>query len=215
MIRSNNIFVDFESVQDVDLKLIEGKPVKVCFLFGKNPPKVSVELMRQAHRLHDQVQMINIESRGKNALDFVLAHQTGIQTAVDPECGIHILSKDKGFDALITHLKSRNVQAARDEVFSKIPVLTQERKSVPKPAPKPKPKPKTEPEDRLERVKARFSKMKHSANDGRPKKRKTLCTKIQEVFLKALSADEVEKVIRGLEQKGWIEISEDKVTYHF
>jgi hypothetical protein len=29
-IRNNCILVDFESVQDIDLTLIEGKPVKVC-----------------------------------------------------------------------------------------------------------------------------------------------------------------------------------------
>ncbi|MBN8418155.1 MAG: hypothetical protein J0L73_04500 [Verrucomicrobia bacterium] len=201
MTQNNYIFVDYESVQEIDLTLIEGKHVKVFLFIGEQQTKMSVELLMQVHRFHDQVQLIQLESTGKNALDFVLAHHTGIQTAADPEGFIHILSKDKGFDALVTHLNSRNTQSARCEVFARIPVLVDERE--------------LSSADRLKQVKARLSTMKQKDNDSRPKRRKTLCSKIQEVFQKRLSAEDVQALIRGLEQKRWITIAEDKVTYQF
>ncbi len=201
MTRNNYIFVDFESVQDIDLTLIEGKPVKVFLFIGEQQNKMSVELMMQAHRLHDQVQITKIERAGKNALDFVLAHHTGIQTAADPDGFIHILSRDKGFDALVAHLKARNILAARDEVFAQIPVLMDVRKlSV---------------TERLERVKTRLDTMKQKDKECRPKKRKTLCSMIHAIFYKMLHDKDVQAVITGLEQKHWIAIAGDKVTYQF
>lgn len=202
MTRNNYIFVDFESVQDIDLALIEGKPVKVFLFIGEQQTKTSVKLMMQALQVPDQVQVIKLERGGKNALDFVLAHHTGRQAAADPNGFIHILSKDKGFDALVALLnKDKNGGAARNAVFAQIPALVNAHKPTSM--------------DRLEAVKAHFSKMKKGDTDSRPKKRKTLCSKIQEVFQRQLSDEDVHTVISGLERKQWIKIVEDKVAYQF
>lgn len=201
MIRNNYIFVDFESVQDIDLALIEGKPVKVFLFIGEQQTKTSVKLLVQALPLHDQVQVIKLERGGKNALDFVLAHHTGLKVAVDPDGFYHVLSRDKGFDALVDHLKGRNILAAREEVFAQIPVLVDLRTL-------------TLPE-KLERVKTQLSKMKQENKDGRPKKRKTLGTMVHSVFRKQLSDEDVQTVISGLVQKCCLKIVEDKVAYQF
>lgn len=195
------IFVDFESVQDINLALIECKAVKVFLFIGTQQNKMDVELMMQAHRLHDQVEIIKMECAGKNALDFVLAHQTGLQAAADPEGFIHILSKDKGFDALVKHLKGKKIQATRSEAFAKIPVLKGENKAT--------------PNERLVQAKSRLSTMNHDGTDIRPKKRKTLGNKLQDIFQKMLSNEELKQLIAQMEELGWIAISEDKVAYHF
>lgn len=201
MTRNNYIFVDFESVQDIDLALIDGKPVKVLLFIGEQQHKVSVKLTMQALRFPAQVEMIKLERTGKNALDFVLAHHTGLKVAADPEGYFHILSKDKGFDALVDYLNSRGILAAREEMFAQIPVLVDLRKL-------------TLPE-RLERVKTQLAKMNQENNDGRPKKRKSLGSMIHAVFHKQLPDENVHAVITGLEQKRWIKIVEDKVAYQF
>ena len=54
MSRNNYIFVDFESVQDIDLTLIDGKPVKVFLFIGEQQHKMTVELSMQAHHFHTQ-----------------------------------------------------------------------------------------------------------------------------------------------------------------
>jgi PIN domain len=202
MTRNHYIFVDFESVQDIDLTLIENKPVKVFLIIGEQQNKMNVDLMIQVHHFHDQVEMIKLECAGKNALDFVLAHHTGRQKAADPDGFIHILSKDKGFDALVAFLQNEPTGgAARSVEFAKIPVLATERHPSLM--------------DRMKLVKAHFGKMKQGDTDSRPKKRKTLFSKIQEVFQRQLSDEEVQAVITGLEQKHWITISGDKVEYLF
>jgi len=201
MTRNNYIFVDFESVQDIDLTLIDGKAVKVFLVIGEQQNKVSVELMMQVHRFHDQLEMIKLERTGKNALDFVLAHHTGLKAAADPDGYFHILTRDKGFDALVAHLISKNILAARVEVFSQIPVLVDLRTLT--------------LTERLERVKTQLAKMKQANTDGRPKKRKSLGSMIHSVFQKQLPDENVHAVISGLEQKRWIKIVEDKVAYQF
>lgn len=201
MIRNNYIFVDFESVQDIDLALIESKPVKVFLFFGAQQNKVSVELMMQVHRFHYQLEMIKLEQTGKNALDFVLTHHLSLQTTAIPDGYYHIVSRDKGFDALVAHLRSRNILAARAEAFAQIPVLVDLRTL-------------TLPE-KLERVKTQLSKMKQQNKDGRPKKRKTLGTMVHSVFRKQLSDEDVQTVISGLVQKCCLKIVEDKIAYQF
>ena len=197
MTRNHSIFVDFESVQDIDLTLIKDKPVKVFLFIGEQQHKLSVELAKQFKTFHAQVEIIQLQCTGKNALDFVLAHHTGIQRAADPEGYIHILSRDKGYDALVAHL----VRATRHEVFAQIPVLVDLRK--------------LSATERLERVKTRLDTMKQKDKEARPKKRKTLGSMIHSVFLEMLHDKEVQAVITGLEQKHWIAITGDKVEYRF
>jgi hypothetical protein len=197
MMRNNYIFVDFESVQDIDLTLIKDRPVKVFLFIGEQQHKISVELAKQLKTFHDQVEIIQLQCTGKNALDFVLAHHTGLQRAADPKGYIHILSKDKGYDAMLAHL----ILAARHEVFAQIPVLMNVRQFS--------------ATERLERVKARLDIMKQENRDDRPKKRKTLGSMIHSIFLKLLREDDVKEVIAGLEQKCWIVMNGDKVEYRF
>lgn len=201
MTRNNYIFVDFESVQEIDLALIEGKPVKVFLFFGAQQNKVSVELMMQVHRFHDQLEMIKLEHTGKNALDFVLTHHLSLQTKAIPDGYYHVLSRDKGFDALVDHLKGRGILAARAEVFAQIPALLDIRKLT--------------LAERMAQVKKQLAKMNHRDKDGRPKKRKALGSMVQSVFKKQLSDEDVQTVISGLVQKRWIELVEDKVAYQF
>ena len=201
MSRNNYIFVDFESIQDIDLPLIESKPVKVFLFFGSQQNKVSVEFTMEVHRFHSQVEMIKLERTGKNALDFVLAHHLGLKVAADPDGYFHILSRDKGFDALVGHLKSRKILAAREEVFAQIPVLLDVRQFTLK--------------ERIERVKTQLAKMKHEDKDDRPKRRKTLGSMVHSVFQKQLSNEDVQTVISGLVQKCCLKIVDDKVAYQF
>ncbi len=196
MSRPNYIFVDYESVQAIDLALIEGKPVKVWLFIGVQQSRVPVELMTQAHRLHDQVELVQVECAGNNALDFVLAHHTSRQAMVDSEGFFHILSKDKGFDALVAYFKSRQVMAARSEVFASLPVLGDVRTL-----------------SLQERVKQVRSKLARMLAGGLPGKLKNLRSMIHSHFLKQLSEKDVEAVLQELRQTKVIKVSNESVSY--
>jgi hypothetical protein len=198
MYRSNYIFVDFESVQEIDLDLINGKPVKVFLFLGVQQHKVPVELMKQVHRFHAQVELVELESAGKNALDFVLAHHTGRVAVADPQGYFHILSRDKGFEALITHLRSHKILAARAEVFAKIPALFDPLK-LPLP-------------ERIAKVRATLLKTPKT----RPTKAQKMRSLIHSCFQKKLSDADVDSVLNGLVKEKAIAIAANSaVSYAF
>lgn len=178
MNRINYIFVDFENIQETDLDRIANKPVKVTLVLGELQKNLPVKLVKQIHKYSEQVQLMETVLNGKNALDFVLAYEIGVASERDPTGYFHIVSRDKGFDALIKHLKAKDVRAARHEVFSEIPVLVNVMNV----------------EERVQRLTSHF---KMTLNN-RPQKRKTLETQIHVLFGRSLSSAEVELTIQRL-----------------
>ena len=185
MSRINYIFVDFENVQKTDLDRIANRPVEVRLVLGERHKSLPVKLVKLIQKFPDQVQLIETGLNGKNALDFVLACEIGGESAKNPDGYFHVLSRDKGFDALIRHLKDKGVLAARHESFSEIPVLMK-------------------PAERTKLLAAHFK----ANQTSRPKKRKTLESQIQAVFGKTLQPEEIDNTIRGLVAEKIITLSE-------
>lgn len=109
------VFVDFENVPKVDLALIEGKPVHVTLLIGKNQTWLDLALVQQIRRLPSQVELLEVGASGRNALDLTLAHYLGRAVERIPEATYGIVSKDKDFDPMIAHLVSRGIQVVRKD----------------------------------------------------------------------------------------------------
>jgi hypothetical protein len=55
---------------------------------------------------------------GKNALDFHIAYYVGKYAEIDPKGTFRIISKDKGFDPLIEHLRAADIDCSRIENLS-------------------------------------------------------------------------------------------------
>ncbi|HPY39630.1 MAG TPA: PIN domain-containing protein [Thiolinea sp.] len=121
--RTNYILVDFENTQVVDLELITGKHVQVILVIGEKQKHLPLTLVKQLLAHASQVTIIESTCVGRNALDFILAYQIGKLVQQDPMGYFHIVSKDKGFDPLIAHLKRQSVLASRHDDFTKIPIL--------------------------------------------------------------------------------------------
>ena len=66
------------------------------------------------------VELIRVDKDGKNAVDFALAYYLGRKTVADPMTFFHVVSKDKGFDALIEHLKDRQIKIRRHDDFGSL-----------------------------------------------------------------------------------------------
>ncbi len=191
MSRTNYIYVDFENVQETELDRIANKPVKVRLILGERHKSLPVKLVKTIQRFPDQVRLIETPLNGKNALDFVLAWEMGAEWEKDPTGYFHILSRDKGFEALIRHLKDLGVLAARHAAFGEIPVLM----------------------NLAERVKLLVTHFQANATT-RPKKRKTLESHIQAHFGKVLSPVELDETIKALTTDKVIELTaQGEVTY--
>lgn len=184
MLRTNYIFVDFESVQETDLERVADKHVHVTYVLGEHHKKLPLVLVKKLLAHARQVRLVETGSSGRNAADIVLASYVGEVKKRDPQGYFHILSKDKGFDALVGHHKANGVLAARHESFAEIPV----------------------PMNLTERANfliARFQ----SKQISRAKKRATLESQIQAVFAKALSPDDLKQTIEVLMARKVIEIN--------
>jgi len=114
----NHVFVDFENVQQVDLAGFGDRVVKVTLLLGEKQKRLEADLVQQLldHAAH--VHLVRLTSSGRNALDFALTYYLGRAVAGDPTGFFHVVSKDKGFDPLIVHLKVQHVKIARHDAFA-------------------------------------------------------------------------------------------------
>lgn len=106
------LFVDFENAGKVDLSTVPAD-VFVPFFFGASQKSVPTEFLKAALKLGDRFLPIDIEGQGKNALDFHIAFYLGEYLAANPHASCTILSKDKGFDPLVKHLRKRGFAVRR------------------------------------------------------------------------------------------------------
>jgi hypothetical protein len=59
------------------------------------------------------IKIIKMSGSGQNALDFFIAYYLGAILKDDPESEIHIISGDKGFNPLLTHVKQQGAEHIR------------------------------------------------------------------------------------------------------
>ena len=114
------ILIDFENVKPTaaDLKLIRGAGYRVLFFHGPHQNKFDADIVKVLQPLGIQVEFIQCERAGKNALDFHIAFNLGrlvqdSQSAAalsGKTAGFFIVSKDSGFDVLLGHVRTLGMQ---------------------------------------------------------------------------------------------------------
>ena len=119
----NHVFVDFENVHKVDLEVIGNRTVSFTLLIGPKQTKLDAELVEKLFAHAASVQLVRLATVGKNALDFILTYYVGRAVAFDPAGCFHIISRDKGFDPLIKHLRAKRIDISRHENFAALPFV--------------------------------------------------------------------------------------------
>jgi len=191
----NYILVDFENVQPNNLEVLKLHPFNVLVFVGANQSKIPFDLATAMQTLGDAGQYIKISGTGKNALDFHIAFYIGELVANDPNAHFHIISRDSGFDSLIKHLKARGIKIQRERDLAEIPVV---RMST-----------ATSTDDMISAI------VKNLAGRGqsRPRKIKTLSNTINSLFTEKLSEQQLGAIVKDLEQRKYISISNSNVSY--
>ncbi len=120
------LLVDLENVHKIDLSLLDETYRAIIFVGAKqNPPRAATK-KTTAHRF-ERVDFQKIEGTGKNALDFHIAFQLGRTIEAAPETECIVLSADKGFDSLLSHLNKSGLRCRRvntmDELLPKAEML--------------------------------------------------------------------------------------------
>lgn len=193
--RTNYVLIDFESVQPQAMAALDIEHFKVIVFVGSNQTKLPFETAAALQHMGDRADYVKISGIGPNALDFHIAFHIGQISARDPSAYFHIISKDTGFDPLIQHLKSRNVFATRSLDVSAIPLLKVNNAKSP-----------------AERLAIVVTNLEHRGA-SKPRTVKTLSSTVSSIFQKQLSENEVAALIKELEAKSYIKISDTKVTY--
>lgn len=229
----NHVFVDFENVPNVDLALIRDRAADVTLLIGEKQRRIDLELVRQIHAHATQVTLIEVGASGRNALDLVLAWHLGHAAERYPGDMFFVVSKDKDFDPLIKHLRSRGLEVARVDAFDALPFLgakktelrhasaprgsraVQTRPASADAAPRPRADQRADARTAAED--ARFAKLidrlQHKTK-ARPVRRKTLVSHINGFYGNSLSPSELEAVVQSLESDGIIALdAQGRVSY--
>lgn len=193
---TNYVLIDFENVQPSNLEVLKKHPFKVLVFVGANQTKVSFDLATAMQALGDAAQYVKIAGAGKNSLDFHIAYYIGELAANEPGAFFHIISRDTGFDPLIKHLKSKKIRVQRERDLGEIPVL---RMST-----------ATSSDEKVAAI------VKNLAGRGqsRPRKVKTLSNTINSLFTENLTEQQLVLLVKALEQKQYIKVSNGNVSYH-
>ena len=186
------IYVDFENVPTVEIK--ETSDTRILIFIGQSQKRLSTNIVRAIQPLGKNVEWIQVNGSGKNALDFHIAYYLAMHKA-QPDTEHYIISKDAGFDPLIVHAnglgqKVRRVVSFAD-VFEKIGLGK-------------------ELEGKYKKVKEILMKQQKTR---RPKSRKTLSSFIETTFQKKISIAETNKLIENLFRDGLLEEKSKRISY--
>lgn len=198
---AHRVFVDFENVPTVDLAPVAGQPVHVTLLIGERQRRLELALVRQIHQHAEQVTLVEVGATGRNALDLVLACHLGKALEQHATAEFYIVSKDRDFDPLISHLTAERIAVSRHDSFAQLPCL----KARPGGAGAPG---RTETE-RLTKVIAALAK----PNGSRPKRMKRLLAHINSMFANGLSESELTTVVDELVRRGILRVDGEKIAY--
>jgi hypothetical protein len=177
----NYVFVDYENVHHVDLSLIGSRSVQLTLLLGARQTRLDAALVEKLMDHAASVQLVRLNSSGKNALDFALAYYLGRAVNADPAAHFHIVSKDTGFDPLIKHLQSRRIHVHRHTDYSALTFSAPPRTST------------VAPEDLVNRVVAHLRKN----TNNRPRRRKTLVSHLTAFCGKSATGNGVDELLKS------------------
>ncbi len=192
---TNYVLIDFENVQPKNLELLTKHPFKVFVFVGASQAKVPFDLADSMQFLGNDAKYVKISGNGQNALDFHIAYYVGELAGKDPNAHFHIISKDKGFDPLIQHLKNRKVNILREKDLGEIPLLR-----VPT---------STSMNEKI----AAIVKNLGGRGQSRPRKVRTLENTINTLFTKKLDKNELTALVKELQKRKLIVVNQSNVSY--
>ncbi|NIL93302.1 MAG: NYN domain-containing protein [Woeseiaceae bacterium] len=192
---TNYVLIDYENVHPKNLELLVEHPFKVFVFVGQNQAKVPFDLADSMQLLGKDAKYIKIAGTGQNALDFHIAYYVGQLAAKEPDAHFHIISKDKGFDPLIRHLKERKIRVRREKDLGEIPLLQLPTKAS------------------LDEKISAIVKNLGGRGQSRPRKVRTLQNTINSLFTKKLDQSELNELVDEMKKRKLIVVRQNNVSY--
>lgn len=193
--RTNYVLIDYENVQPEAMAVLNKEHFKVIVFVGANQAKVTFEVASVLQQMGERAEYIKISGNGSNALDFHVAYYIGALASKEPDAYFHIVSKDTGFDTLITHLKTRKIFACRSKDVTDIPIVKASNSKSPS-----------------EKIAVIVADLKRRGA-SKPRAVKTLTSTISSMFQKQLPEQELQSLLNELKEQGLITVAGTKVSY--
>jgi hypothetical protein len=194
-LRTNYVLIDYENVQPEAMTVLNKEHFKVIVFVCANQAKVTFEVASVLQKMGERAEYIKISGNGSNALDFHIAYYIGALASREPDAYFHIVSKDTGFDPLITHLKTKKIFACRSKDVTDIPIVKASNSKSPS-----------------EKIAVIVADLKRRGA-SKPRAIKTLTSTINSMFQKQLPEQELQLLLSGLKEQGLITVAGTKVSY--
>ncbi len=189
------LLIDYENIQKVDLSEVPDNMLVRIFV-GHSQKSIPFELVKQAQQFGQCIEWIRVEGQGNNALDFHIAFYLGKLRTEHKTASFIILSKDKGFDPLITHINKLKGNCQRINSLLELRGSTDNSLK----------------DQKLKRTIELLTKIEKSK---RPRKRNTLSQHISSFFQNKLTSTELDKIIDYLFIKKLVSETSGKLSYNF
>jgi hypothetical protein len=196
-VRTNFVLIDSENVKPEYIEKLRHEHFQLIVFVGANLRRVDFSMAHAVQSLGSNGRYVQISSHGPSALDFHIAYYIGKLSAEHPGAYFHIISKDKGFDPLIKHLKDEKIFCSRWPSVLEIPLVKSADKQTPR-----------------QRAAVFYEKRIASANAPPPPVTViSLQNAILSHFYNVLSEEEVAEVLKALIAAGHIVVNGKKVAY--
>ncbi len=108
-------FIDYENVHKAGLHGIDelNKSDNVIIFYSKNADKLPFSLHSQIIETKAKITYFEVDTVGKNALDFQLASYIGYIIGQHPKCICHVISKDAGFENVCNFWRKYGIKICR------------------------------------------------------------------------------------------------------
>jgi len=196
--RPRLLLVDFENVQQVELTQLADR-YRVIIFVGADQKSVPFDLVTKAQKLGSRVEWQKIVGNGSNALDFFIACQLGRVFERTPKPDCTVLSKDKGFDPLLSFLHANGMKCRRIHGLAEL----HHKAAAAAPA---------HENPQLRRVVEVLGKLDKRA---RPRKRRTLSQCISAMFQKKIDQQGIGRIIDAMFAAKLISEAHNTITYEF
>ena len=201
--RTNFVLIDSENVKPEYIEKLKHEHFQVFVFVGPNLKRLDFPIVNAVQSLGSNGRYVRISNSGPNALDFHIAYYIGTLSAAHPDAHFHIISKDKGFDPLIKHLKDHKVFCCRSASVLEIPLVKSTAKLPPR----------RRTGDFYTQRATEFYKKRIASTKARPARVTSLQSAILSHFSKVLSAEEVFEVVKALTAAGHVAVNGKKVSY--
>jgi hypothetical protein len=194
-VRTNFVLIDSENVKPEYIEKLRQEHFRVVVFVGANLKRLDFAIVNALQSLGSNGSYVQISSHGPSAMDFHIAYYIGKLAAAHPDAYFHIISKDKGFDPLVKHLKNQKIFCSRSASVLEIPLVKSTNHLSPR-----------------QRA-TDFYEKRIALAKSRPATVTSLRSAILSHFHRLISEEEVTEILDALTVAGPILINGKKVTY--